>query len=86
MCKKKQFSTWFDAAARLHEIQQNGDKRDKTPQTYYKCPLCNLWHLSSIPSAQKSIRTNKINEKMKAREQHFIETESKYWENKFKTE
>ena len=84
MCKtkKKEFDTIFDANIRLMQINPN--KESDKPNRAYKCEYCNKYHLTRITHEKANERNRVINERVKKREEKFINIESNYWSKKFK--
>lgn len=82
-CKKVAFDTWWDAGARLNEIKKESD-REEIPQRTYKCEKCGKWHLTKIPHQEKQKKDVIQNERIKKREESFINRETQYWEKMFK--
>lgn len=82
-CKKVAFDTWWDAGARLKEIKKESD-REEIPQRTYKCEKCGKWHLTKITQKEKQKKDVIQNERIRKREESFINRETQYWEKKFK--
>ena len=82
MCNKVKFDNWWDAQTRLNEINPN--KESDKPQRMYKCLDCNKWHLTKISADDNNQRSQKIAEKVKKREECFINKEVEFYSKKFK--
>lgn len=82
MCNKTKFDNWWDARFRIKQINPFGESNK--PIREYKCLLCNKWHLTKIPLTSNNERTLKISEKVKKREEYFINKETEFWIKKFK--
>jgi hypothetical protein len=83
MCNKQKFKNWWDAGARLLEIKKTSI-REEIPQTFYKCPKCDYWHLTKITQNKRSVRNKRIDDENNKRHQKFIHREALFWEKKFK--
>jgi len=53
-CKKTYFATQKAADFYIEKLQKSSN-RQKVPVNSYLCPKCNLWHLSSAKTHEKSL-------------------------------
>lgn len=83
-CDKTAFEDKKSAQKRLTEIKEHGEKRDRTPERVYLCPKCKKYHLTSMNISDLSKWLQKLKERVKIREERFINRETAYWTKKLK--
>lgn len=78
-CKKKAFDTREQALKRIAEINSIQINNKRVLENAYKCPLCNLWHLTSWTKAKKKKVEGQItvHKELKKEIKALIEVE--YW-------
>ncbi|MBE99332.1 hypothetical protein [Flavobacterium coralii] len=79
---KTSYATYYDAAEALRRIRQKSNA-PKKPVRAYKCE-CGKYHLTSMPIADANTIKKKVDERVKKREERFINRETEYWKKRFK--
>lgn len=80
--KKASYNDKYDADKKIKDIFRKGDVREYTPIRSYKCE-CGKWHLTSVEKSVIDKQIKKINERVKKRQDSFINREAKYWQKRY---
>lgn len=83
MCKKVNFETLMAANTRIAEIDKADPILITKPIRAYYCTECNAFVLTKYSHDERNNKITKHREKIKKKEQKFIDIESAHWEKKF---